>query len=184
MKPECPISTPIAPPSKNTSAKGVRLQRRTSGRPVPIEIERLSAGGGGQPHAFETRVAAAVRANDRGSGRHIFDLRHEAAGADDPPAMQIFHGERRGDLVMPRRNIERLVLPDVGGTVRRVGWPEAMIERGLQRGGVVGREIADGAEATVLYAHRLEVGKQQHWRPHGHAAVVRAVHVVPPSVLM
>src|SRR6516165_11879198 len=64
MKPEWPISTPIEPPSKNMSAKGVRLQRRTSGRPVPIEIERFAAGGGSQPHAFEARIAAAVGDED------------------------------------------------------------------------------------------------------------------------
>src|SRR5262245_9266262 len=64
MNPECPISTPVAPPSKNMSAKGVRLQRRTSGRPVPIEIERFAAGGGSQPHAFEARIAATVGDED------------------------------------------------------------------------------------------------------------------------
>src|SRR5215510_597371 len=64
MKPECPISTPVAPPSKNMSAKGVRLQCRTSGRPVPIEIERFAAGGGGQPHALEARIAAAICGED------------------------------------------------------------------------------------------------------------------------
>jgi len=68
--------------------------------------------------------------------------------------------------------------------MRRVGRAEAMIERGLQRDGIVGRKVAHSAEAAILYAHRLEVGKQQHWRLHGHAAVVRAVQVVPPSVLM
>jgi len=46
------------------SAKGVRLQRRTSGRPVPIEIERFATGGGSQPHPFEARVAAAVGGED------------------------------------------------------------------------------------------------------------------------
>jgi len=46
------------------SAKGVRLQRRTSGRPVPIEIERFATGGDSQPHPFEARVAAAVGGED------------------------------------------------------------------------------------------------------------------------
>jgi hypothetical protein len=64
MKPECPISTPVAPPSKKMSAKGVRLECRTSGRPIPIEIERFAAGGGSQPHALETRITAAIRGED------------------------------------------------------------------------------------------------------------------------
>jgi hypothetical protein len=34
-----------------------------------------------------------------------------------------------------------------------------MIERRLQRGGVIGRKIADGTETTVLHADRLEIGK-------------------------
>jgi hypothetical protein len=59
-----------------------------------------------------------------------------------------------------------------------------MIERGLQRGGVVGCKIADGAEAAVLDADRLVIGKQEHRSHHDHAAVVSAVQVVPPSVLM
>jgi hypothetical protein len=150
---------PIAPPSKNMSAKRVRLERRTSGRPVPIEIERFAASRGSKPHAFEARIAAAVGGNDRGSRRHVLDLRDEAASADDPSAVKIFHSERRGDLVVSRWDIERLVLPDVGGAVRRVGRAIAMIERGLQRGGVIGRKIADGAEATVLHANRLVIGE-------------------------
>jgi hypothetical protein len=113
------------------SAKGVRLQRRTSGRPVPIEIECVSASGGSQPHALEARIAASIRDEDRRARRHILDLRHKAAGADDPSAMEIFGRQRCADLVVPRRDVERLVLADVGGAVRRVGRPEAMIERGL-----------------------------------------------------
>jgi hypothetical protein len=66
------------------SAKGVRLKRRTSGRPVPIEIKSLSASSGSQPHGFETRIAAAIGDKDRRIRRHVLDLRHEAAGADDP----------------------------------------------------------------------------------------------------
>src|SRR5262249_1836092 len=65
MKPECPISTPVAPPSTNMSAKRVRLQCRTSGRPIPIEIERFAAGGGSQPYALEARIAASIRDEDR-----------------------------------------------------------------------------------------------------------------------
>jgi hypothetical protein len=34
-----------------------------------------------------------------------------------------------------------------------------MIERSLERGGIVGRKITDGAEATVLHADRLEIGE-------------------------
>jgi hypothetical protein len=69
--------------------------------------------------------------------------------------------------------------------MRRVGRTEAMIERGLQRGGVVGRAIAGRAETAVFDADRVVVGKQEHrWSRHRHAAVVSAVHVVPPSVLI
>jgi len=184
MKPECPISTPIEPPSKNTSAKGVRLQRRTSGRPIPIEIERFTARRGGQPHASEVRIAAAVGDEDRKVRRHIFDLRHKAAGADDASSVEIFDGQRRGDLVVPRWNIKRLVQADVGRAMRRVGRAEAMIDCGLQRGGIVGCKIAGGTEAAVLDADRFVIGKQEHRSDHDHAAVVSAVQVVPPSVLM
>ena len=59
-----------------------------------------------------------------------------------------------------------------------------MIERRLQCGGIVGRKISDGAETTVLHADRLEIGEQQHRSGRRYAAVVNAVHVVPPSVLM
>jgi hypothetical protein len=103
------------------SAKGVRLQGRTSGRPIPIEIKRFATSGGSEPHAFEARIAAAVGDDDRGSRRHVLDLRDEAAGTDDPSAVKIFHGERRGDLVVSRRDIEHLVLADIGGAMRRVG---------------------------------------------------------------
>src|SRR5262249_25722678 len=150
-------STPIAPPSKNMSAKGVRLERRTSGRPVPIEIERLSASGGSQPHGFEARIAAAVRDKYGRTRRSLFDLRHEAAGAADPSTVKIFDWQWRGDLVVPGRDVTHLILPDVGSAMRRVGRAEAMIERSLQRRGVVGRKIADGAEAAVLHADRLEI---------------------------
>jgi hypothetical protein len=34
-----------------------------------------------------------------------------------------------------------------------------MIERSLQRGGIVGRKITDGAEAAVFCADRLVIGK-------------------------
>jgi hypothetical protein len=141
------------------SAKRVRLQRRTSGRPIPIEIEALAAARGGQPHPFEARVAAAVGGEDRRAGRDVLDVGDEASRADDPPAVQIFHSERSGDLVVPRWDVQCFVLPDVGGAVRRIGRTKAMIERGLQRSGVVGREIADCAEAAVLYADGIIVGK-------------------------
>src|SRR5262245_52019118 len=150
MKPECPISTPIAPPSKNMSAKGVRLERRTSGRPVPIEIERLAAAGGSQPHALEARVAAAVRDKYGPTRRSLLNLRHEAACSDDASAVQIFDRQRRGSPVVPRRDVDRLVLPHARAAMRRVGWTEAMVERCLQRGGVVGRKVTDGAEPAVL----------------------------------
>jgi len=73
-------------------------------------------------------------------------LGHESTGADDPSAVQIFDRERRGDLVVPRRDVEHLVVPDVAGAMRRVGRAETMVERGLQRGGVVGRKVADGTK--------------------------------------
>jgi hypothetical protein len=34
-----------------------------------------------------------------------------------------------------------------------------MIERRLQRGGVVGRKVADGTEAAVLHADWLVIGE-------------------------
>ena len=68
--------------------------------------------------------------------------------------------------------------------MRRVGRAEAMIDCGLQRGGIVGCKIAGGTEAAVLDAVRLVIGKQEHRSDHDHAAVVSAVQVVPPSVLM
>jgi hypothetical protein len=85
---------------------------------------------------------------------------------------------------MPRRDVERLVLSDIGGSVRRVGRAEAVIERGLQRGGVVGCKVADGPEAAIFRADRFVIGKQEHRSDRHHAAVVSAVQVVPPSVLM
>jgi hypothetical protein len=166
------------------SAKRVGLESRTSGRPIPIEIERLSASSGSQPHTFEARVAAAVGDEDRRTRRHVLDLRHEAAGADDARSMCVFERERRGDLVVPGRDVKHLILPDVGSAMRRVGRAEAVIERGLQRSGIIGRKVAHGTEAAVLHADRLEIGKQQHRSHHDQAAVVRAVHVVPPSVLI
>jgi len=59
-----------------------------------------------------------------------------------------------------------------------------MIERRLQCGGIVGRKISDGAETTVLHADRLVIVKQEHRSRHHQAAVLMAVQVVPPSVLM
>jgi hypothetical protein len=59
-----------------------------------------------------------------------------------------------------------------------------MIECGLQRGGIIGHKVADGAEAAVFCADRLVVGKQEHRNSHHQAAVVSAVQVVLPSVLM
>jgi hypothetical protein len=85
---------------------------------------------------------------------------------------------------MPRRKIERLVLAHVGGSVRRVGPAEAVIERGLQRFGVVGRKVADRTETAIFRADRFVIGKQEHRSNRHHAAVVSAVQVVPPSVLM
>jgi len=160
MKPECPISMPIEPPSKSMSAKGVRLQRRTSGRPIPIEIEGLSAGGGSQSHRFKARVAASVCDKYGRTRCSLLNLRHEAPGTDDAAAVEIFDRQRRADLVVPRRDVERLVLADVGGAVRRVGWAEAEIERGLERRGVVGRKVADGTKAAVLDADRFVIGEQ------------------------
>jgi hypothetical protein len=58
-------------------------------------------------------------------------MRHEAAGAEDAAAMQIFCRQRRGDLVVPGWKVERLVLIDSRGAMRRVGRTEAMIERTL-----------------------------------------------------
>jgi hypothetical protein len=135
------------------------LERRTSGRPVPIEIERLSTNGCSQPHAFEARIAAAVGDDERRSRRYVLDLRHKAACADDAPTVQIFDHQRRGDLVVPWRDVERLVLADVGSAVRRVRGAETMIERSLQRGRVISRKVAHGAEATVLHADRFVIGK-------------------------
>jgi hypothetical protein len=37
-----------------------------------------------------------------------------------------------------------------------------MVERGLQRGRVIGRKVADGAEAAVLCADSIIIGKQEH----------------------
>src|SRR6516164_11823846 len=71
MKPECPISTPIAPPSKCISAKRIALQGRTSRRPIPIEIETLAAGWRGQPHALEARIPAPIGDKDRTAARDI-----------------------------------------------------------------------------------------------------------------
>ena len=68
--------------------------------------------------------------------------------------------------------------------MRRVGRAEAMIDCGLQRGGIVGCKIAGGTEAAVHDADRFVIGKQEHRSDHDHAAVVSAVQVVPPSVLM
>jgi len=101
------------------SAKRVRLQRRTSGRPIPIEIERFAAGGRGEPHAFKARIAAAVRDKHGRTRRSLFNLRHEAAGADDAAAMEIGERQRRADLVVPGRDVERLVPAHVGRAVWR-----------------------------------------------------------------
>jgi hypothetical protein len=139
------------------SAKGVGLESRTSGRPIPIEIKRFAAGRRSQPHALEARVAAAVHDKYGRTRRSLLNLGHEAAGADDAHSMCVFERERRGDLVVPGRDVKHLILPDVGSAMRRIGRAEAMIERGLQRGGVVGCKVADGAEATVLHADRLEI---------------------------
>jgi hypothetical protein len=166
------------------STKRIALQGRTSRRPVPIEIEAFAAGGGGQPQPFEPGIAAAVGDDDGRSRRHVLNVGHEAAGADDPAAMQIFHGQRRRRLVVPRRNVQRLALVDAGGAMRRVGRAEAMIERGLQRGGIVAHAVAGGRETAVLCANRLEIGEKEHGRRHHHAAVVSAVQVVLPSVLI
>jgi hypothetical protein len=83
----------------------------------------------------------------------------ETPGADDAAAVQILCCQRRGDLVVPRRDVERLVLIDAGGAMRRVGGTEAIVERRLKRGGVVGRKIADGAEAAVFDTDRLEISE-------------------------
>jgi hypothetical protein len=98
--------------------------------------------------------------------------------------VQVFHHQRRGNLVVPRRDVKRLVLADIGGSVRRDGRAEAAIERGLQRFGVVGRKVADGTEAAIFRADGFVIGKQEHRSDRHHAAVVSAVHVVPLSVLM
>jgi hypothetical protein len=101
------------------SAKGVGLESRTSGRPIPIEIKRFAAGRRSQPHALEARVAAAVHDKYGRTRRSLLDLRDKAAGADDPSAVEIFDCQRRADLVVPGRDVERFILVDVGGAVRR-----------------------------------------------------------------
>jgi hypothetical protein len=58
-------------------------------------------------------------------------MRHEAACADDPAAVEIFGRQRRGRLVVAGRKVERFVLIDSRGAMRRVGRTEAMIERTL-----------------------------------------------------
>jgi hypothetical protein len=141
------------------SAKGVRLQRRTSGRPIPIKIKAFSARSSGQSYAFKSGIAATIGDENRRARGHVLNLRHEAASADDTRAMEIFDRQRRGDLVVPRRDVERLVLADVGGAVRRVRGAETVIERSLQRGRVISRKVAHGAEATVLHADRFVIGK-------------------------
>jgi len=141
------------------SAKRVRLQRRTSGRPIPIEIERFAAGCGSQPHALKPRITAAIGDQDGRSWRHVLDLGHEAAGADDARAVKIFDRERSSDLVVACRNPQRLVLVDAGRAVRRISRPKAKIERGLQRSGIVGGAIANGCKPTVFHAYRIIVGK-------------------------
>jgi len=148
------------------SAKGIALQGRTSRRPIPIEIETLAAGWRGQPHALEARIPAPIGDKDRTAARDILDVGNEAPCAHDAAAVQIFYGQRRGDLVVPGRDIERFVLVDAGSAVWRVRRAEAVIERGLQGGRIVSRAIASSAEAAVLHADRLEIGKQQHWRHH------------------
>ena len=50
--------------------------------------------------------------------------------------------------------------------------------------GVVGRAIAGRAETAVFDANRFIVGKKEHWSDCHHAAVVSAVQVVLPLVLM
>jgi len=141
------------------SAKGIALQGRTSRRPIPIEIETLAAGWRGQPHALEARIPAPLGDKDRTAARDILDVGNEAPCAHDAAAVQIFYGQRRGDLVVPGRDIERFVLVDAGSAVWRARRAEAVIERGLQRGGVIGRKVADRPEPTVLHADRFEVGE-------------------------
>jgi hypothetical protein len=111
-------------------------------------------------------------------------MRHEATGTDDPSTVQIFRHQGRGNLVVSRRDVKRFILANIRGAMRRINRAEAMIERGLQGGGVVGCKVADRAETAVFDAHWLVIGEQQHRAHHDHAAVVSAVHVVPPSVLM
>jgi len=87
-------------------------------------------------------------------------MRHEATRADDTRAMEIFDRQRSGDLVMARRNPQRLVLIDACGAVRCTGRTKAMIERGLQCSGFVGRAVANGSKPAVFHAHSLVIGKQ------------------------
>ncbi len=108
---------------------------------------------------------------------------YEATGADDPPPMQIFHDQRRGDLVMPRRDVECFVLIDTCSAVGRAGRTKAMIECRLQRRSVVRRGITNRAKAAILGADCIIVSKENvGW--HDHAPVVIAVQVVAPSVLI
>jgi hypothetical protein len=111
-------------------------------------------------------------------------MRREATCPDDARAMKIFSRERRADFVMPGRNPQRLVLVDAGSPVRRARRTEAMVERHLQRGGVIGRTVPGRAKTAVLHTHGIEIGKKKHWSRHHQAAVVSAVHAVAPSVLM
>jgi hypothetical protein len=97
--------------------------------------------------------------------------------------MQIFHRQRRGDLVMTRRNVEWLVLIDTCSAIGRGGRTKAMIECGLQRRRVVRRPITNRAKAAILGADWIIVGEED-VGGHDHAPVVIAVQVVPPSVLM
>ena len=108
---------------------------------------------------------------------------HEATGADDPSPMQIFHDQRCGDLVMPRRDVQCFVLIDTCGAVGRAGRTKTMIECCLQRRSVVRRAITNRAKAAVLGADCIMVCKENVGR-HDHAPVVIAVQVVPPSVLI
>jgi hypothetical protein len=184
MKPECPISTPIAPPSKCMSAKGITLQGRTSGRPVPIEIEAFAARWSGQAHAFEARIGAAVGDEHLIARRRLLDVRHEAAGAEDAPTLQIFDRQRRRDFVVAGWDIERLIqISSWRGAIGRADRAEAMIERGLQCGCIVRLPVSRRAEAAVFGADGYEIGKEQRRRGHAHPAVVTAVHVVEPLVL-
>src|SRR5262249_4414 len=92
------------------------------------------------------RIAAAVGDEDRRSRCDVFDLRNEAPGAENAAAMQIGDSQRSGGFVAPGPHVANLIVMNAVGAVRPARSTEAVVEASLQRGGVVGRSIPDGAE--------------------------------------